>query len=90
MVGSPCQFSRCVNLTSPCNICSHPQPKAPTLGKFLQNPSPGVVAAAAYVLAHLGPMAAEFVPALEAALGNESEAWSKKNTDHGESCHETV
>jgi len=47
--------------------------QAPILGKFLQNPSPGVVAAAAYVLAHLGPMAAEFVPALEATLGNESE-----------------
>lgn len=47
--------------------------QAPVMGKFLKDASPGVVAAAAYVLSGMGPAAAEHVAALEAALGNESE-----------------
>lgn len=49
--------------------------QAPVMGKFLKDASPGVVAAAAYVLSGMGPAAAEHVAALEAALGNESETW---------------
>ena len=45
------------------------------MGKFLKDASPGVVAAAAYVLSGMGPAAAEHVTTLEAALGNESETW---------------
>ena len=45
------------------------------MGKFLKDASPGIVAAAAYVLSGMGPAAAEHVAALEAALGNESETW---------------
>ena len=49
--------------------------QAPMMGKFLKDASPGIVAAAAYVLSGMGPAAAEHVAALEAALGNESETW---------------
>ena len=45
------------------------------MGKFLKDPSPGVVAAAAYVLSGMGPAAAAHVAALEAALGNQSDTW---------------
>eukprot|EP00435_Cladocopium_sp_Y103_P019490 s132_g4.t1 len=51
--------------------------QAPVMGKFLKDASPGVVAAAAYVLSGMGPAATEHVAALEAALGNESETWRK-------------
>ena len=47
--------------------------QAGPLGKLLKDTSPGVVAAAAYVLSSLGPSAADHVAALEACLSNESE-----------------
>ncbi|CAK9056011.1 unnamed protein product [Durusdinium trenchii] len=49
------------------------QSQAAAIGKLLRDSSPGVVAAAAYVLTGMGPAAADYVSALEAALANDKE-----------------
>ena len=56
--------------------------QAAAIGKLLRDSSPGVVAAAAYVLTGMGPAAADYVSALEAALANDKDGrrslpWSR-------------
>eukprot|EP00913_Durusdinium_trenchii_P031376 g29376.t1 len=58
------------------------QSQAAAIGKLLRDSSPGVVAAAAYVLTGMGPAAADYVSALEAALANDKDGrrslpWSR-------------